>query len=138
MRRHLSLAALLLIPTALFLSGCGSPPTEEKGTFKGEKTFVIRRGSIDVIVQTGGEASFVQRQWPYGHPMGPPGDTECIVTTPAGRFRIENRELRETGVRINGTLYELQNPPDGGRMKLLIDKEGKIKAASTKDEDGNG
>jgi hypothetical protein len=89
-------------------------------------------------VQTGGDASYVLRQWPYGHPMGPPGDTECVVTTSAGKFRIENRELRETGVRINGTFYELQNPPDGGRTKLLIDQEGNVKVVSTKEAQGNG
>jgi hypothetical protein len=134
MRRHTCLPALLLLPALLCLSGCAKTPASvERGTFTGEKTFGFRRCLIDVTVQTDGEGTYVLHQYTNGHPMGPPGDMECVVTTPAGTFTIENRDLQRPGLRINGTYYEFQRPPDGGRMKLLIDREGNVKVVSPKD-----
>jgi hypothetical protein len=134
MRRHTCLPALLLLPPLLCLSGCAGPsPSVERGTFTGEKSFQVRRGLSDVTVQTDGEATYVLRQYPNAHPMGPPGDTECVVTTPAGTFTIEDRDLERAGLRINGTYYEFQRPPDGGHMKLLIDREGNVKVVSPKE-----
>jgi len=130
MRRHNRLPILLLVPLLLALSGCaGPPPVEERGTFTGEKTFEIRRNLIDVTVQTDGVGSYVVRQFPYGHPMGPPGDTECVVTTSAGTFTIENRNLSGSGVRVNGTEYDPPRPPDRGRPKMVIDKRGAVTVA---------
>jgi hypothetical protein len=132
MRRHTWLTVLLCSPALLGLTGCANPPDVQKGTFAEEKTSSIRRGLIDAIVEPGGKASYVVSQWPYTHPMGPPGDTEIVVTTPAGKFTIENRGLGGGKFRINGQEYEYHRPPDGGRMKMRIDKEGKVKMISEK------
>ena len=130
MRRHTCLPALLLLSPLLCLSGCARTPAVERGTFTGEKSFQVRRALSDVTVQTDGKATYVLRQYPNGHPMGPPGDTECVVTTPAGTFTIEDSDLEGSVLRINVRYYEFQRPPDGGHMKLLIDREGNVKVVS--------
>jgi len=130
MRRYTWLVALLCSPAFIALTGCGgNPPTVEKGAFAEEKTFSIRRGLIDVIVDPGGNASYFVRQWPYTHPMGQPGDTEIVVTTPAGKITIDNRDLGGGKFRINGKEYDYQ-PPEDGRMTMRIDRAGKVSMVS--------
>lgn len=117
------------------LGGCGAavPPRVEDGRFVGEKTFVVQRASVEVIVETEGGGAYAIVQHPYTHPMSPPGDTEITLTTPAGRFVVENRGLVTADrIRVNGTEHAFPDPafelPSCGRRRLRITRDGTVTA----------
>jgi hypothetical protein len=134
MKRHLpTIASLLVLLVAS--GGCAAPvpPNIEKGMFGGEKTFVVQRACVEVIVETEGEGTYEIVQQPYTHPMSPPGDTEITITMPAGTFVIENHGLvPDDKVRVNGTVHEFPDPefkwPSCGRRRLRIAKDGSVTA----------
>ncbi len=134
MKRHLSkIASLPFLLVAL--GGCVAPvpPNIEKGTFVGEKTFVVQRASVEVIVETEGKGTYQIVQHPYTHPMSPPGDTEITLTTPAGKFVVEDHGLELSDrVRVNGTVHDFPDPafkwPSFGRRRLRIAKDGSVTA----------
>ena len=134
MKRHLpTLASLLVLLVAS--GGCAAPVPQniKKGTFGGEKTFVVQRACVEVIVETQGEGTYEIVQQPYRHPMAPPGDTEITITVPAGTFVIEDHGLvTDDKVRVNGTVHEFPLPdfvwPSFGRRRLRIAKDGSVTA----------
>lgn len=134
MRRHLpKIASLVVLIVAL--GGCvaPAPPMIEQGTFVGEKTFVVQRASVEVIVDTEGEGAYEIVQHPFTHPMSPAGDTQITLTTPAGTFVVENHGLVPNDrVRVNGTVHDFPDPafewPSFGRRRLRIAKDGSVTA----------
>jgi hypothetical protein len=107
------------------LAGCTPAPVVTKGTFATSYTLTMQRGSVDVVVQTAGPASYTLTNYSMDHPMGPRPDTEATFTTPAGTFVVSDRNLTVAGLTINGTFYP-EPPPAVGRSTITIDTKGVV------------
>jgi hypothetical protein len=107
------------------LTGCAPAPVVTKGTFDASYTLTMQRGSVDVVVQTSGPASYTLTNYSMDHPMGRRPDTEATFTTPAGTFVVSDRNLKEAGLTINGTFYPEPAPAEG-RSTITIDARGGI------------
>jgi hypothetical protein len=114
-------AALLIL--ACFL-GCTPPPKVKSGKFDTSYTLTMQRGSVDVVVQASGPATYAVTNYAMDHPMGPRPDTEATFVTPAGKFVVSDRNLKD-GLTINGTLYPERVSSDG-RTTITIDAKGQI------------
>jgi hypothetical protein len=109
------------------IAGCTPPPTVTNGTFNDSYTLTMQRGTTDVVVKTSGPASYRVTNYRMDHPMGKRPDTEATITTPAGTFRISDRNVAEDGVMINGTLYKYPERTEvNGRSTIVIDERGGI------------
>jgi hypothetical protein len=120
MRIHAVVTAALVA-----LAGCSPSPDVATGTFTGSYTLTMQRGSVDVVVQTSGPASYKITRYSMDHPMGRRPDTEATFTTPAGTFVVSNRDLAAEGLTINGTFYP-EPVPRTGRSAITIDPRGAI------------
>jgi hypothetical protein len=120
MRIHAVVTAALVA-----LAGCSPSPEVATGTFTGSYTLTMQRGSVDVVVQTSGPASYRITQYSMDHPMGRRPDTEAMFTTPAGTFVVSNRNLAAEGLTINGTFYP-EPASRTGRSAITIDPRGAI------------
>jgi hypothetical protein len=107
------------------LAGCTPAPVVTKGTFTTSYTLTMQRGSADVVVQTSGPASYTLTNYSMDHPMGRRPDTEATFTTPAGTFVVSNRNLKETGLTINGTFYP-EPASANSRSTVTIGAQGVI------------
>jgi hypothetical protein len=114
-----------LVFVLVCLTGCTAAPVVTKGTFDASYTLTMQRGSVDVVVQTSGPASYTLTNYSMDHPMGRRPDTEATFTTPAGTFVVSNRNLKEAGLTINGTFYPEPVPAEG-RSTITIDAQGGI------------
>ena len=108
------------------LAGCTPGPVVTKGTFTTPYTLTMQRGSVDVIVQTSGPASYALTNYRMDHPMGRRPDTEATFTTPAGTFVVSDRNLTAPGLTINGVFYPEPPPPAVGRSTITIDAQGVV------------
>jgi len=107
------------------LAGCTPGPVVTKGTFTTPYTLTMQRGSVDVIVQTSGPASYALTNYRMDHPMGRRPDTEATFTTPAGTFVVSDRNLTAPGLTINGVFYP-EAPASGVRSTITIDAQGVV------------
>ena len=107
------------------LVGCTPAPRVTKGAFATSYTLTMQRGSVDVVVQTSGPASYTLTNYNMDHPMGPRPDTEATFTTPAGTFVVSDRNLTAAGLTINGTFYA-EPPSATGRSTITIDAKGVV------------
>lgn len=122
----MQLRTTLLAVPLLALVGCAPPPTVTKGTFTGSHTLTMQRGSADVVVKATGTGSYVVTNYAMGHPMGPRPDTEATFTTPAGTFKITDKDVKD-GMLINGKPYPNLTANSGsGRLTITIDEKGAI------------
>jgi hypothetical protein len=107
------------------LVGCTPAPIVTKGTFTTSYTLTMQRGSVDVVVQTSGPASYTVTNYAMDHPMGPRPDTEATFTTPAGTFVVSDRNLPAVGLTINGTFYP-EPLTTVERSTITIDAKGVV------------
>jgi hypothetical protein len=107
------------------LVGCTPAPVVTKGTFNSTYTLTMQRGSVDVVVQTSGPASYTLTNYGMAHPMGPRPDTEATFTTPAGTFVVSDRNQKAPGLTINGVFY-LEPAAATGRSTITIDAQGVV------------
>ena len=71
-------------------------------------------------------ASYVITNYSMNHPMGQRPDTEATYTTPAGTFKITDKEVKD-GMLINGQPYPNLTAGSGtGRLTITIDEKGAI------------
>lgn len=113
------------------LAGCTPAPGVTRGTFDTAYTLTMQRGSVDVVVQTSGPATYAVTNYRMDHPMGRRPDPEATFVTPAGTFVVSDRNLQEAGLTINGTFYP-EPPAADGRSTITIDARGGITVSPPK------
>jgi hypothetical protein len=113
------------------LVGCTPAPVVTKGTFTTSYTLTMQRGSVDVLVQTSGPASYTITNYRMDLPMGPRPDTEATFVTPAGTFVVSDRNQKAPGLAINGTFYP-EPPSATSRSTIVIDAKGVVTAKPPK------
>lgn len=122
-RKH-RLDLLMGMPLLIVAVGCTPGPTVTSGTFEKSHTLTMQRGSVDVVVETAGPATFRVTNYRMDHPMGRRPDTEATFKTPAGTFEVSNRGQEGESLTINGILQKV--PLAGPRTSITIDAKGKI------------
>ena len=123
-------ASALVLLTVL---GCTPAPAVTTGKFDTSHTLTMQRGSVSVVVETSGPATFKITDHRMDHPMDRRPDTEAEYKTPAGTFKISNREQQGEQLTINGKLFEV--PPAGEPTTITIDAKGGITMVTPKAKD---